>query len=902
MKNRSLSPTPEILLLIALAILTTPAQARNTIKSAFLEEYPSTNGTQLTNLPSNTDHCGICHYAFGGGGERNLYGLSLENSGIDLNKKSNLSQAFRAVETLDPDSDGFTTILELTAEGYSNIPTFPGLASANVHLISGIPQSEVTPYLTPTTTVDNTPPTVAVLGPNGGESLTANSPASITWSANDESGIAGITIWESLDSGATWRKVVIGLANTGSYTWVPANRPTDHARIKVVATDGATNAAEDISDADFSIVSPGGGRVPTTLRDFDMPGSQPFEGGPELASPEDCASCHGNYDAAVEPYHNWRGSMMSLASLDPLFEANMVIANQDAPDSGDLCLRCHIPNGWLQGRSVPTDGSGMLEHDKIGVACDLCHRLVDPDYEEGVSPARDSLVLGELSFPFPDGAEYGNGMYVVDPGAIQRGPFEDVDPGHPFIFSPFHQTSEFCGTCHDVSNPVFNKDELGIYQPNPFDTRNGDFSPHSMGPVERTYSEWKASAYNSPLGVYAPEFGGNKTSVSTCQDCHMRDVSGYGANEVDNPSTVYRTDLPLHDMTGGSTWLPPLIAAAHPDKVDATAVADGVERARYMLQNAATLSTERAVGDLVVRVINETGHKLPTGYPEGRRIWVNVQFFDALDNLVGESAAYNAGTGVLTVDSEAKVYEIHPGIDSNIDEVVGLPEGPSLHFVLNNKVFTDNRIPPRGFNNAAFAEFGGQPVGYAYADGQYWDDSAYTVPAEAVRAVVNLYYQSTSKKFIEFLRDENTTNSKGQEMYDLWDQNGKCPPDLMASLEVSVLPASGDIDGDGLENLEEEAFGSDPWDAASTHRPVGHSLEIDGSAYPAIAFTRSQNLAGTQIVVEASTDLANWHIAAPGEIVEHAVVDNGDGTDSVIIRMADPILPGTRQFMRLRVE
>ena len=42
------------------------------------------------------------------------------------------------------------------------------------------------------------------------------------------------------------------------------------------------------------------------------------------------------------------------------------------------------------------------------------------------------------------------------------------------------------------------------------------------------------------------------------------------------------------------------------------------------------------------------------------------------------------------------------------------------------------------------------------------------IPAGAVRAEVRLNYQSTSKEFIEFLRDENITDSSGQDMYDLW--------------------------------------------------------------------------------------------------------------------------------------
>jgi hypothetical protein len=108
--------------------------------------------------------------------------------------------------------------------------------------------------------------------------------------------------------------------------------------------------------------------------------------------------------------------------------------------------------------------------------------------------------------------------------------------------------------------------------------------------------------------------------------------------------------------------------------------------------------------------------------------------------------------------------------------------------VLNNKVFKDNRIPPRGFTNVAYESFGGKPVGHTYADGQYWDVSAYVIPANTTSAEVTLYYQSTSKEYIEFLRDENTTNSAGQTMYDLWNDNGKCPPEVMAQITIPLSP------------------------------------------------------------------------------------------------------------------
>ena len=42
----------------------------------------------------------------------------------------------------------------------------------------------------------------------------------------------------------------------------------------------------------------------------------------------------------------------------------------------------------------------------------------------------------------------------------------------------------------------------------------------------------------------------------------------------------------------------------------------------------------------MLRITNLTGHKLPTGYPEGRRMWVNVQYLDAEGAVIDEIGAY----------------------------------------------------------------------------------------------------------------------------------------------------------------------------------------------------------------------------------------------------------------------
>jgi len=89
------------------------------------------------------------------------------------------------------------------------------------------------------------------------------------------------------------------------------------------------------------------------------------------------------------------------------------------------------------------------------------------------------------------------------------------------------------------------------------------------------------------------------------------------------------------------------------------------------------------------------------------------------------------------------------------------------------------------------------PVAYTYADGQHWDDTQYVLPQGAVRVEVTYYYQTTSKGYLEFLRDANTTNTLGQELYDSWANNGRSAPVVMAQqaalLDVSATPDDEDL-------------------------------------------------------------------------------------------------------------
>lgn len=645
---------------------------------------------------------------------------------------------------------------------------------------------------------DDTPPEVTVNFPAGGESLGSASEQLIQWTAVDDSGfVIAIDVLISFDGGVTFDPLATALENSGELTWFVQNRPTNTAIIKVVALDPDENVGVGLSGP-FTVFSTASGRIASTLRDFDMPGTQPLQVA-ELNAPEDCISCHGFYNREVEPHFNWQGSMMAHASIDPLFLAALDVARNDAPEVADFCYRCHTASAWLTGRANPTDGSQILNRDRHGVSCDACHRMVNPHYVEGESPSEDLDVLAGLrAIPAQDA----NSQFVIDPfNTRRRGPYDDAfTAGHEWLPSPFHRDSAQCATCHEISNPLLVRQADGTYALNALDAPAADLDSRKLFPMDRTYSEWFYSAFNTPEGVYAPQFGGNREFVSSCQHCHMRAVTGTGCNSSEAP---VRDDLGLHDLTGGSTWMLSLIPQINPD-VDPEAISAGIERSRRMLRLAATLELTRVANQLSVRVTNQTGHKLPGGYAEGRRMWLNVRFFDAQNKLLGESGAYDAESATLANDEEVRIYEALLTTSPGLAEQTGLEPGAKFHMVLSDTVAKDNRIPPLGFDLAAYEEFGGAPVGGDYADGQNYDLVRYTPPTGAVRAEVMLYYQSVSRAYAEFLRDNGTPGGPGQVFYDLWSANGKSPPEQIAAAETDVpTQVPGDLNCDGSVDFDD---------------------------------------------------------------------------------------------------
>ncbi len=119
----------------------------------------------------------------------------------------------------------------------------------------------------PPPALDDTPPSVNIVSPNGGEKLRGDSMVEITWIAVDNVRVTSVDIYYSIDGGATYPyAVALNGANQGTYLWAVPDTPSSKCCLKVVARDAAGNQGEDASDALFQIQkSPPGKSSTATL-------------------------------------------------------------------------------------------------------------------------------------------------------------------------------------------------------------------------------------------------------------------------------------------------------------------------------------------------------------------------------------------------------------------------------------------------------------------------------------------------------------------------------------------------------------------------------------------------------------------------------------------------------------
>ena len=345
---------------------------------------------------------------------------------------------------------------------------------------------------------------------------------------------------------------------------------------------------------------------------------------------------------------------------------------------GDPVYRAAL-NLMSQASSGKTDEFCMGCHTPIGVVT----REASPG-GRGMSDVANRGVQCEVCHNISRTSGIGNGSYVLTPKlhgrSLKFGPFKDaISPFHDTAYSKLHTQSEFCGDCHNVSHP-FNR-----------------------LPIERTYGEWSDSTYAGE-GVQ-------------CQDCHMKPARGRAT-----PISKERERIYTHYFVGGNALVTNLLGS----KMHA-------DRAEAMLKSAATVQiiapsvlSPEGPNLVQVRVTNVgAGHKLPTGFPEGREMWLDFKVIDARGAQVYRLGAIKSGR----TEKGTKSFKVVLG-DRNGNVV-------DVNILDADRILYDSRIEPRGYGEVTYM---------------------FELPKGAVgplRLVADLNYWSFSQALLEHLLGKN---------------------------------------------------------------------------------------------------------------------------------------------------
>lgn len=398
--------------------------------------------------------------------------------------------------------------------------------------------------------------------------------------------------------------------------------------------------------------------------------------------------------------------------------------------------------------------------------------------------------------------------------------------GNDFISKP-----EMCGSCHDLTVPVLN---------------------HGM-PEQRTYTEWKFSSFSKDTHVgYDPIRKANRPQgVERCQDCHMPkirheysndDASSYNADPMLVGGFPYGKDrgpdggTVTHKLTGANRDLPMMMKVLYPE-VDMEIIGaptgndprvfPGMFSNRDSMYDRAVRNTEITLRDAIdvgitqaptavldvngvpivdangnniyemkVKVTNRSGHRAPSGYPDGRRFWVAVNVNDGA-STVYESGYYDPDLAHLYTDSNKIVFNraLTNVIDATdpvnnavmvyerVTGTCGATSCTSSSSLINDKILFDNRIPPAGFTYADYRTSGvkfwkydpatlmpvedatvdpatGAISNQRYPDGQNWDEVTYrfaAAPGAVLTASAEAYWQTHTREFMEHLKDGDTS-------------------------------------------------------------------------------------------------------------------------------------------------
>ena len=214
--------------------------------------------------------------------------------------------------------------------------------------------------------------------------------------------------------------------------------------------------------------------------------------------------------------------------------------------------------------------------------------------------------------------------------------------------------------------------------------------------LQSTYPEWLNSQYPA--------------QDQQCQDCHMPRKQGYVA--LPDVANAMPRMVPMHTFAGGNLFIL--------DIFDQLGGLIETAEARLAVTNMLTQSvaiTPTINGStLDIDVTCLAGHKCPTGYEEGRAWILQVEQLDNNGQRIACSgcwdeenhtiSGYEASPTDPDYDPELTEFAVHFGVTGTHALQLGMTPGPSFNLALNNTVIRDTRIPPCGWDAAAYQTLG----------------------------------------------------------------------------------------------------------------------------------------------------------------------------------------------------
>ena len=609
--------------------------------------------------------------------------------------------------------------------------------------------SEETPTTTPPANTTPSLPTLPEVSVQDTSGLENSGELSFVVSLSAPSTDTVTVAYETLDGSAT--QATDYQATTGEVTFTPGE--TSQTISVIIINDGEPEASESLhlvlsNPQNASLGDETG--VGTILDDDAMEQASDFDpnwsNAGVFSAAETCTTCHRassdqdpniptvmryplqDNGEDISPTTQWRHSIMAHAFDDPYFQAKVQEETDIFPHLAgfieDKCLTCHSPMGRTNAHHTETnltedascpldDGCYRLDTAsedmaaREGVSCTLCHQIQNLDL------GTEDSFSGHYNIAEADEA---NAFTIYGPYQNPlTGPMRNNSAYTPVAGN--HMTgSEHCATCHTLYTPTLTVED-GIPNGNNF--------------LEQApYLEWQNSIYKT-----------GSTQEQQCQDCHMADPEpatyttriALQPNGNVNQNWPERSPFATHSMVGGNTHVLELLR----DNRDVLGIEasttivgfdEKIAQTRNLLQNKAaalaipSMNVTNDQLNIDVRVTNNTGHKLPTGYPS-RRVWIQLTVRNANNQIIFESGAPDAN-GYISTDAKrldpaclaiekpldfdsSACYEPHRDVitdDSQVaiyETVLADTNGDITHVLLHaDRYLKENRIPPQGFTNS----------------------------------------------------------------------------------------------------------------------------------------------------------------------------------------------------------